>query len=103
MRSALHRVFISLVNPKPKKRRFFFEAVRIKVSLPVTLIAGRVMLCDPIKVMAGKGALDPAGMGIIKSLWVNPRGYFAMEQTPAAIGRWAQILFSSLHENSQMT
>ena len=59
------------------------------------------MLCDPIKVVGGKGALDPAGMGIIKSLWVNPRGYFAMEQTPAAIGRWAQILFSSLH--GQMT
>ena len=53
----------------------------------MTLIAGRVLLCDPIKVMAGKGALDPAGMGIIKSLWVNPRGYFAMEQTPAVIGR----------------
>ena len=84
-------------------QRDISEAVRIKVSLSLTLIAGWVVLCVPIKVMGGKEALEPAGLGIIKSLWVNPRGYFAMEQTPAAIGRWAQILFSSLHENSQMT
>ena len=45
-------------NPKNKDmkimceyQRDISEAVRIKVSLSVTLIAGRLMLCVPIKVM----------------------------------------------------
>ena len=33
-------------------------------------------------------------MGIIKSLWKTPRGYFAMEETPAAIRIWVESIIS---------